>query len=335
MNFEQSEAKFKELQARVQRGEAISRAQYEEQVSSLAVQDDHGNLWEINPRSGKWMRFDGASWVVDTPPGRGAPAPSAPEPATTQTAKPQPMMTTPTPKSTAPQASIPPAQLRQQPTSKPPARNVGATNRPEPRKTAGSKPPADESPKSGSRREWIPLAIGAVVLFACAVFVLLGYNFIAPIVFKATATPTRAVAILPTAVPTIVRLPSPTPLPPTPIPVAAVAKENNVNVRSSPSTAASKAATLRKDQAVTLVGRTAPLRASDGKSYTWYQINLVGATAPGWVREDVVTITSGDPNTLPQAGPAPTPTATPRVQAPPAGPQPTATLTPIGVIPKP
>ncbi len=149
MNFEQSEAKFKELQARVQRGEAISRAQYEEQVSSLAVQDDHGNLWEINPRSGKWMRFDGASWVVDTPPGRGAPAPSAPEQAATSTAKPQPMMTTPTPKSTAPQASIPTAQLRQQPTSKPPARNVGATNRPEPRKTGGSKPLTDESPKIG------------------------------------------------------------------------------------------------------------------------------------------------------------------------------------------
>ena len=64
MNFDEAEARFRELQSRVQRGEAISRAEYEEQVSQLAVQDRNGVLWEINPRTGKWMYFDGAEWAV-------------------------------------------------------------------------------------------------------------------------------------------------------------------------------------------------------------------------------------------------------------------------------
>ena len=70
MTFDEAEARFRELQARVQRGEAISRVEYEDQVSQLAVQDDRGVLWEINPRTGKWMYFDGAEWVGGTPPGR-------------------------------------------------------------------------------------------------------------------------------------------------------------------------------------------------------------------------------------------------------------------------
>src|SRR5512140_1897599 len=86
MTFEEAEARFRELQARVQRGEAISRAEYEDQVSQLAVQDDRGVLWEINPRTGKWMYFDGAEWVGGTPPGRDhstvMPAPRGPVPPT-------------------------------------------------------------------------------------------------------------------------------------------------------------------------------------------------------------------------------------------------------------
>ncbi|MBI3741129.1 MAG: hypothetical protein HY257_05170, partial [Chloroflexi bacterium] len=70
MTFDEAESKFKELQARVQRGEAISRAEYEAQVSQLGVYDDKGVLWEINPRTGKWMYFDGAEWVPGRPPGR-------------------------------------------------------------------------------------------------------------------------------------------------------------------------------------------------------------------------------------------------------------------------
>src|SRR5512147_1899293 len=69
MTFEEAEAKFRQLQARVQRGEAISRAEYEDQVSLLSVTDDNGVLWEINPRTGKWMYFDGAEWVSGSPPG--------------------------------------------------------------------------------------------------------------------------------------------------------------------------------------------------------------------------------------------------------------------------
>src|SRR5512135_2028382 len=86
MTFDEAESRFRELQSRVQRGEPISRAEYEDQVGQLAVQDDRGVLWEINPRTGKWMYFDGAEWVGGTPPGRDhstvmpAPRPTAPPP---------------------------------------------------------------------------------------------------------------------------------------------------------------------------------------------------------------------------------------------------------------
>jgi hypothetical protein len=69
MTFEEAETRFRQLQARVQRGESISRAEYEEEVGKLAVQDRNGTLWEINPRTGKWMYFDGAEWVSGAPPG--------------------------------------------------------------------------------------------------------------------------------------------------------------------------------------------------------------------------------------------------------------------------
>ena len=42
MTFDEAERKFRDLQARVQRGEPISRADYEAMVAELAVQDDRG-----------------------------------------------------------------------------------------------------------------------------------------------------------------------------------------------------------------------------------------------------------------------------------------------------
>jgi hypothetical protein len=70
MSFEEAEIRFREIQARVQRGEPINRAQYEELVGQIAVQDGNGTLWEINPRTAKWMYFDGAEWQEGVPPGR-------------------------------------------------------------------------------------------------------------------------------------------------------------------------------------------------------------------------------------------------------------------------
>lgn len=111
MTFDEAERKFRDLQARVQRGEPISRADYEAMVAELAVQDDRGVLWEINPRTGKWMYFDGAEWVVGRPPGHdqstvmpitqamtppGATPPPMPRSQFTAATTPRPTMQTPT-----------------------------------------------------------------------------------------------------------------------------------------------------------------------------------------------------------------------------------------------
>ncbi|HEX7589244.1 MAG TPA: hypothetical protein VF478_13090, partial [Anaerolineae bacterium] len=137
MNFDEAEARFRELQARVQRGEAISRAEYEEQVSQLAVQDRNGVLWEINPRTGKWMYFDGAEWVSGTPPGhdtsavipiqgRGAAAPNASGPA-------------PLAAPSAPPSSVPSSTPS---SSAPPMRPVAAPVPPRPVTPPSAAPPA-------------------------------------------------------------------------------------------------------------------------------------------------------------------------------------------------
>ncbi len=355
MNFEEAEARFRQLQARVQRGEPISRAEYEEQVSQLAVQDQNGVLWEINPRTGKWMYFDGAEWVAGTPPGHdnstvmplpgastAAPTTSPPPAASVATTPPQP---TPKPVAPAPLPVTRPAAASA-PAPKAPAapepvqayRRVGQDKKPAPAKPSGGAPsggaqPLARPPKqnggSGRNREWVPLAIGAVVLLACAILLFVGGNF-ALSALSPAKTPTRVAlppTVPPTAVPTIVRLPSPTPLPPTPEPVMAKVIERTVNVRATPSTAAKKVAELKKDKALTLLVKSAPLKGSDGKMYTWYQVNVEGLAEPGWVREDTIQITSGDAKTLPTSGPTPTPT---KAAGPPPPAQPTATLTPIG-----
>src|SRR5574341_2374403 len=108
MTFEEAEKKFRELQARVQRGEPISRADYEEQVAQLAVQDERGVLWEINPRTGKWMYFDGAEWVVGRPPGHDQ-STVMPISQLTQAAPPPP---TPTPQQRPPTPSATPPPAR-------------------------------------------------------------------------------------------------------------------------------------------------------------------------------------------------------------------------------
>jgi hypothetical protein len=333
MTFEEAEGKFKELQARVQRGEAISRAEYEDQVSRLAVQDQFGVLWEINPRTGKWMYFDGAEWVSGAPPGKESstviplsslapkpgsvvqpavkptPAPSAPPPMPARSAAlPQP----------APRASAPPQQA----------------SAPKPYTRVSQPAPAASNPERAARRapnnpfgpgrEWIPLAIGAVVLLLCAVllggiaFVMnsdpnkgfLGFGA-AP---TATRTPTRPLVVATTAIPTAIRLPSPTPIPPTPVPVIAKVTEKTANVRAEANAKSAKVSELKQNAQITLIAKT-----NDGQ-FDWYQINIAGQAKPGWIRSDLVQIVSGDPKTLSAPGaPAPAPgPATPTVIGVPA-----------------
>lgn len=343
MNFEEAEAKFRQLQARVQKGESISRAEYEDQVSQLAVQDDSGVLWEINPRTGKWMYFDGAEWVAGAPPGHDSSL-VVPMPGVIATT---PLPTTPPPSVSAPPTSKPftpppPPPMRAKPPSASAPESVPTYQRATlDKKLPGAKPPsniplggaptAPRAARSGglSRREWIPFALGAVVLLVCAILLLVVVNVVLPIVSpKATATSTRLPTVVNSPVPTIVRLPSPTPVPPTPLPVIAKISETQANVRNKPTTTGTTIiAKLKKDTQITLVAAG----PTDASGNTWYQINLPDNPTPGWIRSDVFQIVSGDPKTLPPGGGAPTLTPT-KAAAAPTTPRATPTLTPIGVI---
>ena len=367
MNFDEAEARFRELQSRVQRGEAISRAEYEEQVSQLAVQDRNGVLWEINPRTGKWMYFDGAEWVSGTPPGhdtsavipmqggRGAAAPNASGPAPVAApSAPPPSAAISTPPSSSPApmkpvaAPVPPRPVTP-PNAAPPAtartspESLKPYVRPQDKLGGPPSPPAGSPPGSASRqarssplamfgpnREWVPLAIGAVVLLLCAILLFVGGQF-AIGAFGGTGskpTSTRAIVVVPTlpatAVPTRVALPTLPPPTATPAPVLAKVIEKTVNVRNGPTTKNKVVSSLKQNNQITLVGRN-----SDS---TWFQVNIAGQTEPGWVFAQTLQIASGDPNSLPVAGPTPTPT---KASAAAPAVQPTQTLAPLGTLPTP
>lgn len=334
MTFEEAEARFRQLQARVQRGEPISRAEYEEQVSQLAVQDNNGQLWEINPRTSKWMYFDGAEWVSGTPPGYDTsqiiPMPGGSSAASTPPSAPKPIAPLPArqsaPSASTSSASEPVPTYKRVTQDKKPATTAKPTGAPQ-------APELSARPNrvgAMGRREWIPFVIGAVVLLVCAVGLFVGGNLIVNTLSPTKApTPTRTtIAAANSPVPTIVRLPSPTPLPPTPAPVTAkITTDTPANVRNKPTVSGTTILTkLKKDTAITLIA-AGPV---DGANQ-WYQINLPDNAAPGWIRNDTFTVTSGDPKTLPLAGVTPTPTA--KATAVPAPAQPTATATVLGVIP--
>ncbi len=121
-----------------------------------------------------------------------------------------------------------------------------------------------------------------------------------------------------TPVPTVVRLPTQPQPPVAPAPVIAKVIEASVNVRATPSTSAKIIGKLKKDNTISLTARNV-----DGK---WYQATIQGLTTPGWVFAETLQIASGDPATLPLAGPG-APTATkPAAPAPGAGAAATPTI---------
>lgn len=306
MTFEEAEARFKQLQARVQRGEAISRAEYEEEVGKLAVQDRNGTLWEINPRTGKWMYFDGAEWVSGAPPGhdnstiiplKDLAAAQAASPSAAPAAVPTP-------------APTPPASARvtPPPPSAPPVFTRAAKAQPLARaKTAPAAAPTGEageraarpSPLGGRNREWVPLAIGAVVLLLCAVMLFVTAQVVLPMVSpKPTPTRTLAVARPTTALPPPTTMPTVTPIPPTPAPVIAKVTAATLNVRAEPSSKSARLAVLRKDNQVTFLAQ-AKGEQIEGDDL-WYLINLPNSTQQGWVFFGKnFQIVSGNPQTLP------------------------------------
>jgi hypothetical protein len=68
MTFDEAEVKFRELQARIQRGEAISEDAYQTELAKLMVQDERGVFWSLEPGTGRWLQYDGTNWVPGTPP---------------------------------------------------------------------------------------------------------------------------------------------------------------------------------------------------------------------------------------------------------------------------
>ena len=224
-------------------------------------------------------------------------------------------------------------------TEPPPFLRTGTTTV-APRQPSGARPPAGpppggtlapqrslpESALSG-RKEWVPLAIGAVVLLMCAVLLFVGGNLaLGAFGPKAVPTSTR-VAVLPTRtnVPTVILLPSPTPIPPTPVPVLAKAPDG-ANVRNKPSTKGAVVTKLAKNGQVTLIG-LGPVEGAN----VWYQVNIPDKPSPAWIRSDVIQIVSGDPKTLPPVGETGAPVQAAAPPAPPAPPAPQATPTVIGV----
>ena len=276
MTFDESEVRFRELRARLQRGEPMSRAEFERQVSELAVVDDRGVMWEIHPHTCRWMYFDGAGWCSAIPPGRD--------------------------QSTV----IPQSELRATETMPSiPAQTHASTPAPLP----GSEPmdhltiPARilrPNPPVARTREWVPLALGAIVLFIGAIVIFFGGRTVLGVLASASPTPTQVKVVAPilgathTAVPTIARLPAPV-VTATVSPLFGTVIENRVNVRAAPSTQAKIVGKIQKDDVITLIGRS-----EDG---AWFQVTIPGIAPPSWVFGETMKIANGDPNSLPLVKP--------------------------------
>lgn len=48
----------------------ISQEAFDQSLKELMISDNQGCWWMLGSQTNTWYRFDGASWVVDTPPGR-------------------------------------------------------------------------------------------------------------------------------------------------------------------------------------------------------------------------------------------------------------------------
>jgi len=103
-----------------------------------------------------------------------------------------------------------------------------------------------------------------------------------------TSTPTFTPTATPTATPTLTRTPTITPTPESLCTL--IVSSENINLRSQPSTGATRMAGLSQGQVLEVIG----LELASG--FTWYEVRGVFEGLPvfGYVREDTVTV-SGDP----------------------------------------
>jgi hypothetical protein len=322
IDFSEAEEKFRELQARVQRGEPLSEEEYQEELAKLMVQDDHGIFWSLEPGTGRWLYFNGTEWVSGTPP-RQAP-PQEPMPTTVAPVEAGAMTTGPVPGIYAPAGETQAADTESVPTyvRSSEGSDLGAAGTSAggiaPRPVRGTVFPVGEGD-----RPWLPFAIGAIVLMLCAAALFFGVRN-APFLAGAAPTPTATelALVLPTATAEIVPTDTPqvsdTPLPPKPTSnVVTLTSTDAVRVRAGPGTNFGVVSTLANGTAVTAVGRNADA--------SWVQIQQPGKPDLGWVKAEFFTI-NGDVNALPitQAQPQASPTKKP------SGAKPTPTETPAG-----
>ncbi|MCL4394423.1 MAG: SH3 domain-containing protein [Chloroflexi bacterium] len=200
----------------------------------------------------------------------------------------------------------------EQPSAAPPSGTGGTPpGTPMPPRVLRPSPP-NAGALGGPNREWVPLAIGAVVLLFCAILLYFGGRF-ALSAMGTPSTPTRpAVAVIPTStvMPTAVQLPTQPVATAVSTTVTAKVNENRVNVRTGPST---------KDKIITVVTRGTQLTLlGKNDAGDWYQIIAPKSTNKAWVSALTVDIVSGDPASLPvvpAGGTTAAPTAKPKATA--------------------
>lgn len=77
MNFDQAEQRYAQLRQRANRGDLTDK-QFADELAKLRLKTADGVWWTLRPQDGRWLRWDGAKWVVATPPRAGtAPTPAA------------------------------------------------------------------------------------------------------------------------------------------------------------------------------------------------------------------------------------------------------------------
>lgn len=70
--FGRVEQEVSQLQEKLAAGK-MDRSEFEQALKKLIIADDQGRWWMLGTESRTWYRHDGASWVVDIPPGRSQP----------------------------------------------------------------------------------------------------------------------------------------------------------------------------------------------------------------------------------------------------------------------
>ncbi len=197
MNFQDADKTYKDLRAQHAAGK-LSDADFEGEVAKLRLQDAQGRWWQVGVQTGEWYMHDGQKWNKAKPPT--TPAPGA-----------------------EPSASPEGAAQKPQRSSVLPARLFSAA----PAGRGGGMPPAA-----------LIVIIAVVALIGVSILVG-GYLFISGALggnstARATNTPTRSLAVLPSPVIPTITLAPPTD---TPQPPPTIAVTTDVTPTRTPATA--------------------------------------------------------------------------------------------------